>query len=192
MIASEGADLGQLRVAGSTPDYYLDESSRPFPFKSEGKLIDEGVITNLEPIWGKLDWPDWKVPPPTPSVENEVYDIRRSMKDTIWPHAATWNLNYHKGNWGTLKESESPTPTMVGLGEGPEHAEAATLISVGLFAAAISTFTAIAAFRVIGKEQNTFWQIMLGVGGGFSIIGALQGLKIAGTGMGIFTAKASE
>jgi hypothetical protein len=192
MIASEGADLGQLRVAGSTPDYYLDESSRPFPFKSEERLIDEGVIRNNEPTWGKLDWPEWKVPPAVPSLENEVYDIRRAMMKTIWPHAGTWNLNYQKGNWGTLKESDDPTPTMVGLGAGPEHLPAAQMISAGLLSAALSTLVAISTFRVIGKEPNTFWQIMLGVGGGLSIIVALQGLMMTGAGMGLFTAKTTE
>jgi hypothetical protein len=176
MITHEISDLGQLRVAGSTPDYYLQAAYRPFPFKSEGDLIDEGKLRNTMPPYGTLDWPMWVPPPPVPSIENEAYHIRRSMVKNIWPHAATWNLNYQKGNWGTLPENLSPTPEFQGIGEGPEHAMPAMIVANGLVSAALWGLVAAGIIRVIQKEGSTFWQIMLGVGGGFSIIKVIENL----------------
>lgn len=173
MITHEVSDLGQLRVAGSAPDYYLQASYRPFPFKSEEDLIDQGEIHNLMPPWGTLDWPDWKTPPPVPSVENESYHIRRSMAKNVWPHASTWNLNYQKDNWGTLPENLNPTPTFQGL--GADSPESAILIG-GVAGAAISSVVAYAVFRAMTKEDKIGWKIVLGVGGAMSVIGAIRAI----------------
>lgn len=184
MITHEKAGLGQLRTAGPTPDYYLAPSQRPFPPMSESEMIDKGIIHNLEPIWGKLDWPGWKMPSVpypggVPSLENEVYEIRRSMRDTVWPHASTWNLNYEKGQWGRMTP---PTPDNLGAlaaeaaGTGPEAAARASGIAGGLIAAAISTLVAIASIRAMGGEKKIFWKIMLGAGAAGSILAVLQNL----------------
>lgn len=176
MITHEMSSLGQLRVAGSAPDYYLQASYRPFPFKSEEDLIDQGEIHNLVPPWGTLDWPDWKTPPPVPSVENESYHIKRSMAKNVWPHAATWNLNYQKDNWGTLPENLNPTPTFQGFGADPEDALKATTTAAALISAGIWGLVAAGIIRIIRKEDSTFWQIVLGVGGGFSVIKVIENL----------------
>jgi hypothetical protein len=175
MIAHEMSDLGQLRVAGSAPDYYLQASYRPIPFKSEENLIDEGEIHNLMPPWGTLDWPDWKTPPPVPSVENESYHIRRSMAKNVWPHASTWNLNYQKDNWGTLPENLNPTPTFQGLGTGPEYIP----LVGGLIGAALSSVVAYAVFRAMTKEDKIGWKIVLGVGGAMSVVNAIANAIVA-------------
>lgn len=181
MITHEVADLGQLRVAGSSPDYYLQASLRPFPFKSEGDLINEGTIRNTMPPWGTLDWPDWKKPPAVPSLEHEAAHIKRSMIKNVWPHAATWNLNYQKGNWGTLPENLSPTPTFQGFGaDEASAAPPAMAVAGGLVTTALWTLVAIGIFRVIKKEDSTFWQVALGLGGGLSAINAVGGLFMAG------------
>lgn len=184
MITHEVADLGQLRVAGSSPDYYLQASYRPFPFKSEEDLIKEGTIRNTVPPWGSLDWPLWKTPPAVPSLENEAYHIKRTMVKSVWPHAATWNLNYQKGNWGTLPEGLSPTAEFQGIDDtttqGPEHLPAVMGVAGGLVTAAIWSLIAYGIFRVIKKEDTTFWKVTLAAGGGLSAINAVSGLFVAG------------
>lgn len=174
MMVHEKSGLGQLRTAGPTPDYYLAPSARPFPFKSESELIDEGVIDNLEPPWGKLDWPGWKMPSVPypggiPSLENEVYDIRRSMLDTVWNKASPWNLNYRKGNWGTLTP---PTQDNLGsLGENPFTTTETVWTLVGI---ASATLSLIFLIRAIPREPEGFWKavgIMGAVGSGVAVAG---------------------
>lgn len=168
MITHEAAHIGQLRTAGPTPDYYLAPSLRPFPFKSESELIKEGVITNLEPPWGKLDWPGWKLPSVPypggiPSLENEVYDIRRSMSKTLWNKASPWNLNYREGSWGRMTP-----PTKDNLGGVTDIFDAASRIgqSVGV---AFAILQIVFFARAIPRESDGFWKfvaILSGIGAG--------------------------
>lgn len=85
--------LGQLRETGTDFDQYSNHSQRPFPFKSERELINDGEAEDLVPKWGNMDWPGFVPPPRVPSLERERRRIRRGMRDRLWPHAGTWNLN---------------------------------------------------------------------------------------------------
>ena len=88
------SDLGQMREAGTDlPNMYSQYSVRPYPYKSERKLIDEGLLTDLIPTWGNMNWPSFVPPPPVPSLEHERMEIKRGMRKRLWPHAGTWNLN---------------------------------------------------------------------------------------------------
>lgn len=155
MIAHEMSDLGQLRVAGRDIDFYVGPSQRPYPAMSEEELIDKGIIRNTEPVWGRLLWPGWKVPPSIPSSENEVFQIRREMGKTLWPKAGPWNLNYQEGRPGTLTP---PTPDNLG---DFEHKH---IFLASVFVILYSSLAAAAIVRGIAKEEKTFWQIMLGFG----------------------------
>jgi len=108
--------LGQLRVAGRDVDFYSDVSQRPFPYKSEDELIDEGIERNTEPPWGGYDWPGYVTPPAVPSLEEEVYNVRRGDARKLWAHAGTWNLN-RLSTKELEKTKYPPSPVMSGLGK---------------------------------------------------------------------------
>jgi hypothetical protein len=159
MIVRESASIGQLRIADRAGDQYLSPSERPFPPLSESELIDKGVIHNLEPVWGKLDWPGWKAPPSIPSLENEVYDVRREMRRVIWPRRSPWKLNYRARSAGTLTP---PTKDNLGFfhdGWSPSWPKVVSFIMLAASSVLIST----ASVRAMKKEEKLFWKIVLGV-----------------------------
>lgn len=184
--------LGQVRVAGKIYDFYSDVSRRPYPFKSEDDLIDEGIETDLIPPWGEIPagdgkpavpaytWPDYVSPPAVPSLEEEVYAIRRGDTRTRYPWAGTWNDN--RISTKELNKTTYPkSPAMAGLGQ--DAAGLALMGGLGILMAPVWGTVAYASFRAIGKEEKTLLKIALGVGGvifGLHALGALV-IGVGGT-----------
>ena len=118
-----GENLGQLRMSGKVPYQYDMTSARPYPYKSEDELIAEGLETDLIPPWGDVPgmqpaylWPHYVAPPQVPSLEAEVYKIRRAENGTIYPWAGTWNDN--RISTKELDKTSYPMgPPMDGLGQ---------------------------------------------------------------------------
>jgi len=170
-----GENLGQLRMAGKVPYMYDMYSARPYPYKSEAELIDEGLETNLVPIWGNMPWPKFVPPPPVPSQEAEVYQIRRAENGTIYPWAGTWN--YSRLPSKELDKTSYPMgPPMDGLGQA---AMPFALTGVAaLLMAPILGGLSYASFRAIGNEPKTLWKVALGAGGvifGLHALGFVMG-----------------
>jgi len=129
--------LGQLRVAGRDVDFYSDVSQRPFPYKSEDELIDQGIETDLVPPWGDMPdkdsqpaylWPDYVKPPDIPSLEEEVYKYRQGDARRLWPYAGTWNWNILSTK-RLNKTKYPPSPAMSGLGRNQLYRRSPMLIA---------------------------------------------------------------
>lgn len=179
------SSLGQLRVSGRIANEYSNVSKRPYPYKSEDNLIDEGIETNLIPPWGDMPgkdsqpaytWPDYVKPPNVPSLEEEVYSIRRTDSSTIYPWAGTWNDN--RLSTKELKKTTYPkSPVMAGLGQmtQPEKAPMAVKILMIPVLGALSY----ASFRAVDSEKNAIWKTVLAAGGALFGLGAVCTLACA-------------
>ena len=86
--------LGQLRTGGEIPTMYSHYSERPYPYYSEDELIRMGLLDQLRPVYGNTPWPSTVPPPEVPSLEREVYAIRRGEQQLLWPWAGTWAANW--------------------------------------------------------------------------------------------------
>lgn len=191
--------LGQVRVAGKIYNFYSNVSRRPYPFKSEDDLIDEGIETDLIPPWGEIPagdgkpavpaytWPDYVSPPAVPSLEEEVYAIRRGDTRTRYPWAGTWNDN--RISTKELNKTTYPkSPAMAGLGQGRSDAPVFVALGAGaILLAPVLGVIAYAAFRAIGKEDKPIFKVALGVGGVMFGLNALSALAV---GVGGLTAGA--
>lgn len=169
-----GNGIGQLRMTGDICDEYSMTSLRPYPYKSEEMLIDEGEVTNLNPPWSDdayamSGWPGYVKAPPIPSLEREIYPIHRGMRRLRWNKAGPWNLNRPKGE------------ELTGLGiSWPDYMETilkrgftASELAVGGVLSGAGIFAAIGAYRAIDKQPKMLWKIALGVGVGVLVLPAL-------------------
>lgn len=194
--------LGQVRVAGRIANEYSNVSRRPYPFKSEDQLIDEGIETDLIPPWGEIpagdgkpevpayNWPDYVPPPPVPSLEEEVYAIRRSDTATRYPWAGTWNDN--RISTKELNKTTYPkSPAMAGLGD-PDTGRFLILGAGGLLMTPVFGVISYAAFRAIGKEEKKLFKVALGIGGVIFGLNALSALIVGVGGIAAAVSSASR
>lgn len=160
-----GEGFGQLRMTGDVCDEYSMTSMRPYPYRSEEDLIERKEVENLNPVWSDDAyamgaWPGYVKAPPNPSLEREVYPIRRGMSRLRWNKAGPWNLNYKPGEGSLMGYASYPEWLENMLKTGPSITE--HVIWLALSTAGV--FSAIAAYRAMDREPSTAWKAALGAG----------------------------